>query len=171
MSKKKIFNVEGIKNGKTLAATITQNLSKHGEIKGDNKKITKKMKAACPHHKINKKGKIRPTIANDNGVCYCKMCGAQFRAPLYQNKELSSIVNKYQGVLEQSKFIVQSADMGEDMLAFFANANIYASETKKQYKKIRKIAEKSDRIKKKSKKNNNGGYNGGNSSDNFGSWA
>ena len=163
-------NIEGIRSGKSLAATITNNLNKHGEIKGKNKKESKKLKAACPHHKVNKKGKVRPTIANDNGVCYCKMCGAQFRAPLYDNKELSSIVGKYRGVLEQSKFITQSYELGEDMVGFFANANIYASETKKQYKKIRKIAEKRDRIKKKSKKNRNGGGFNGNSSDNFGSW-
>lgn len=165
------FKVEGIKNGKSLVSTITNNLNKHGEIKGENKKETKKLKAVCPHHRVNKKGKIRPTIENHDGVCYCKMCGAEFRAPLYENKELSAIVNKYKGVLNQAKFITQSADMGENMIGFFANANIYASETKKQYKKIRKIAEKSDRIKKKKggKNRNNGGYNS-NSSDNYGSW-
>lgn len=164
MAKKNDVNIKG-----SIVATITNNLNKHGEIKGENKKETKNLKAMCPHHKITKKGKIRPTVTNDgNGTCYCSMCGHKFSTHLYTKDETKKIVGKFTGMLDQARFMNEAADLGKDTGAYLARLSVETSHFKKTYGKIKKAVERTEHVKKKKRGNNN--RNGGNSSTNYGGW-
>ena len=71
----------------------------------------------------------------------------------------------------QAKFLSIATNSGEEMSALFSKTGVLLGIYKKNYKKLRKIAEKQSNITggKKGKKNKNKG-NGGTSSDAFGSW-
>ena len=46
-------------------------LTKKGRLKGKNKKETKALKNACMHHKINRKGKLKPAYFIQDNDCTC----------------------------------------------------------------------------------------------------
>lgn len=166
MAKNKINEIPQLKKG-SLVQTITNNLNKHGEIRGSSKTETKNLRAMCPHHKINKKGKIKPTISNDgNGTCTCTMCGAKFSTHLYSKEESDKIVGKFRGMLDQSRFMTQAADLGKDTQSYLARLSVDTSHFGKTYGKIKKAIEKNESVKKK--KNRNKGFGGG--SENYGGW-
>ena len=64
---------------------VTKNLNKKGRIKGKNKKETKALKGMCVHHKLNNKGRIKPTLVGaSKGYCYCSLCGARVPTKFFQ---------------------------------------------------------------------------------------
>lgn len=152
-----------------LLVKITSMLNKHGEIKGKDKKETKALKGSCPHWKINKKGKkvTNIKIIGDYGIC--KACGAKIPLHLYSNDEVKKTVNGFRDLNNQAKFLSIATNSGDEMVGLFSKQGVLLNLYKKNYKKIRKIAEKQDSLKKGKKKNKNKG-NGGASSDAFGSW-
>lgn len=150
-----------------IVATITNSLNKHGEIKGKSKKETKNLKLMCPHHKFNKKGKKKPTVYNDgNGTCVCTMCGARIPTHLYNNDETDKIQGKFKSVLDQARFMAESADLGKETSTFLARLSVDVGHFGKTYKKIRHVVQKSENMKKKKKDNTNRG----NGSENYGGW-
>lgn len=152
----------------SIVATITNNLNKRGEIKGNTKKETKNLKAMCTHHKINKKGKIKPAIYNDgNGVCVCELCGHKFDAHIYDKGELNKIVNKFTNVLDQSKYMAQASDLGKDTIEYLGELSVGVSHFSKTYNKISNVVRRADNIKNKKKKNKFGGDDG---STSYGGW-
>lgn len=148
------------KKATNIVAAVTESLNKHGEIKAKNKKETKNLKAMCPHHKINKKGKIKPTVCNDgNGVCYCTMCGHKFSTHLYTNDESKKIIDKFTGMLDQARFMNEAADLGKETGNYLGRLSVDTSHFGKTYKKIKKAVERTEHVKKKKRdrRNNNGG--------------
>lgn len=163
MSKKKEIKIDG-----SLVATVTNNLNKHGEIRGENKKQTKILRAACPHHKINKKGKIKPTVYNDgNGNCTCYLCGAKFGTKLYSKEETKEMCGKVKKILDQARFMNQAADLGKESGTYLAKLSVDLSALPKTYGKIKKAVERTEHIKNRKKKNRNGNNNSGSS---YGAW-
>ena len=151
---------------KNITAVITNHLNKHGEIRGENKKETKNLKLACNHHKITKKGKIKPTIFNDgNGMCVCEMCGARFSAVLYEKDESKKIIGKVKGMLDQAKFMNQAYDTGKDTQVYLTKLSVDLGHFGKTYGKIKKAAERLENVKKKKKGNNRSSQG-----SNYGSW-
>ena len=140
-------------DGKTsIVAMITDNLNKHGEIKGSSKKETKNLKAMCPHHKITKKGKKRPTVYNDgNGTCTCEMCGAKFSTHLYNKDESNKIVGKFKSMLDQARFMAEATDLGKDTNNYLAKLSVDTAYFGKTYGKIKHVVERSDNMKKRKK--------------------
>lgn len=144
---------------------VTNALNKKGTLKGKNKKETKQLKAICPHHKFNKKGKLKPTIFNNgDGTCTCEMCGARFPASFYKNNELDDVVGGMQTLNDQAKYMAVSLGAGNETIEYFSQAGGILGKYKKAYKKIRNVAEKQNSVKKK--KNKKGGYG----SSQYGSW-
>ena len=147
MGKNKIntMNVKG-----STVAEVTNNLNKHGEIRGKSKNETKNLRALCPHHKINKKGKVKMTIVNDgNGTCTCLMCGRKFRTALYDKDEVKGHVEDVREVLDQARFMNVAADLGKETELYLAKLSVDVSHLPKTYKRIRKATERSDAIKNK----------------------
>jgi hypothetical protein len=164
---KKAFTFNG-KNFDTIVM-VTNSLNKHGEIRGASKKETKNLRALCPHHKLNKKGKKKPTVSNNgNGLCTCEMCGSSFTTHLYNKDELDKIVGKINNVLSQARYIVASADLGKEAEQFFARTSVEMAQLPKAYSKIKNAVERSENLKKK-KKGKDKNYSGS-GSENYGGW-
>lgn len=154
-------------SGKSTVQLITNSLNKHGEIRGESKKETKNLKAMCPHHKMTKKGKIKPTVYNDgNGTCTCEMCGHSFTTHLYGNDEVKKSVGEIVQLLDQSRYMAEAADLGKETKAYLAQTSVSMSHFPKTYKKIRKVIEKTENTKRKKNKNRN--QRGG--SESYGGW-
>lgn len=155
------INIKG-----SIVATITNNLNKHGEIRGGNKKETKNLRAMCPHHKLTKKGKIKPTVINDgNGTCLCTMCGHKFSTHLYTKDEVKKTTGKFTGMLDQARFMNEAADLGKESASYLAKLSVEVSHFPKTYGKIKKAVERTENVKKKKNKNNGDG-----GTTNYGGW-
>lgn len=150
----------------SIVATVTDSLNKHGEIRGSSKKETKNLKAMCPHHKITKKGKIKPTIYNDGqGTCTCEMCGAKFTTHLYSKEESNKVIGKMKMMLDQARFMNQAADTGKETGLYLAKLSVDLSHFGKTYGRMKKAVERTEDMKKRKNKSRN---NAGGS--NYGSW-
>jgi hypothetical protein len=140
--------------------TVTRSINKRGELKGKDKKETKYLKAICPHHKYNKKGKLKPTIFNNNdGTCICTMCGQKFPTKLYDNDQLGQIVGDMKTLNEQAKYMAVATGSGGNGVDFFAQVGAVLAKYKKSYKKLRTIASKQSHVKEKKRKKNSMGSN------------
>lgn len=156
-----------VAGGRSTVQVVTNSLNKHGEIRGKDKKESKNLKAMCPHHKITKKGKIKPTVYNDgNGTCTCEMCGHKFPTHLYDKDETGKIVGKMTQLLDQSRYLAEAADLGKDTKQYLASTSVSVSHFPKTYGKIKKVVEKSENTKRR--KNKGRGGRGG--SEVYGGW-
>lgn len=154
-------------NRKSFVQLITNNLNKHGEIRGKSKKETRNLRAICFHHRITKKGKVRPSVYNNGeGFCICEMCGKKFPTHFFSNDETKKACKDLTEMLTQSRFMAEAADLGNDTKNYLAKLSLDISHFKKTYAKIRHVVEKSDRM----KKNRGKGNRRGSSSETFGSW-
>ena len=142
---------------------ITKALTKKGKLKGNNKKETKMLKHICPHHKINKKGKVVPTIFNNGDYCVCTMCKHKFPASFYTNDEYDEAIGTMTEMNDQAKFMSVATNAGDNMVDYFANMGAMLGTFKKNAKKLRNVAEKQGSVKQKKKKHNQG-------SSMYGSW-
>lgn len=143
--------------------TVTKSVSKKGRLKGKNKKETKMLKGMCPHHKLNKHGKVKPTVfSNDNESLICEMCGARFPGSFFSNSKIKEIVRDMQTLNDQNKYIAVAVGAGEGTIDYFAQMGIALQTYKKNSKKLRNVAEKSSKVKKKSKQRTG--------SESYGSW-
>lgn len=153
--------------GKSSVQVVTNSLNKHGEIKGRDKKETRNLRAMCPHHKITRKGKIKPAVYNDgNGTCTCEMCGHKFPTHLFDKDETSKIVGKVTQLLDQSRYMAEAANLGKETKRYLAETSVSVSHLPKTYGKIKRVVEKSENTKKRKNKNNRG--RGG--SETYGGW-
>lgn len=149
---------------------VSKNLTGKGKIKGKNKKETKTLRGLCPHHKVTKKGKIRPQFfmggTNENGqpMLYCKMCGEAFRAPFFDNDEIYQIVDQIKELNNQNKFSAVATNAGQKTISYFCNFGVMLQSYPKLAKKLRNVAEKSGKMKKKKRTQEYG-------SAKYGSWA
>ena len=145
---------------------VTKSINKKGKLKGHNKKETKMLKGICPHHRINKHGKVKPTIfSNDGEYCICTMCGAKFPAKFFTNDEIKTLVNDMEEMNNQNKFTSVATNSGDQMVDYFGQFGVMLKVYKKNAKKLRNVAEKQGNVRNK-KKNKNGGSG----SSMYGSW-
>ena len=148
---------------------VTKACTKKGKLKGDSKKKTKTLIGICPHHKLNKKGKIKPTIfSNDGEYCICSMCGEKFPGSFYNNDQLSQIIGDMKELNNQNKYTSVAINAGDQTVDFFAQMGVMLNSYKKNSKKVRNVAERQGSVKKKKNKNRGGGNGSGSSM--YGSW-
>jgi len=166
MSKKKHDSSKITSKG-SVVSVIKANTTKKGKIQGRNKHETRIMKGACPHHTINKKGKIVPTLVSDRDNSkyrICRLCGARVEPTTYTKDELSK---KLQGAIDvdnNMKFLSVAANSGESMVRFSSELGSMLKLVKKYYRSIAKTVEKREKIKNKNNKKNRG-------NDSLGSWS
>lgn len=142
---------------------VTKSMNKKGRLKGSDKKETKVLKGLCPHHKINKHGKIKPTTFVTDGYSICKMCGAKFPARFYNNDDLDNIIDDMKELNNQNKFASVAINGGDKMIDYFCQMGAMLTTYKKNSKKVREVARKQGEIKKKKTKSHGG-------SSMYGSW-
>lgn len=138
--------------------TVSENLTKKGVLKGKNKKETKALRGMCPHHRLNKKGKIRPTIYSADGKTFiCTSCGETFPAKFFTNEEIKEIMKNMKSLNNQNKFMAVATNSGDKMVSYFCQIGVMLQSYAKHAKKIRNVAEKSGDIRKKKHKRNETG--------------
>jgi len=145
--------------------TVSKSINKKGRITGKNKKEKKMKRALCPHHKINKKGHVKPTVYVDGKECICEMCGKRFPAKFFNDNKVDDIVDSFEELNEQQKYLSTAINQNSDTCDYFSEIASKLIGYKKKVKKIRNIAKKQSDIKKKKK---NSRYEG---SREYGSWA
>ena len=144
---------------------VSKHITKKGRIKGKNKKETKMLKGRCTHHKINRKGSVKPMITCDSEYCYCELCDAKFPTRLFKDDEIKDLVNDFNEFNNQNKYMSVATGVGENMTEYFAQLGVMLSMYKKYAKRVRNIADKTGNHKKHKKKQKSSG------SSQFGSWS
>lgn len=144
--------------------SVSKSLNKKGRIKGKNKKETKALKGACPHHKINRKGRVKPTVYVQDKDCICELCGKRFPAKFFSNEKVDEIVDDFEEFNNQAKYLATAVNQNSEICDFFSEVGVRIVGIKKKYKKVRNVAKKQSDIKKRKKKNR---YQG---SSQYGSW-
>lgn len=152
---------------RTVVSTITNNLNKHGEIKGKDKRETRALLNSCPHHKINKHGKIKAMYSYDSeaGTCTCKMCHQTWPATVEDVDVIKKEVKAIQAHVNQAKLFNVAVNGGENSQRYLAETSIHLANFPKLYERLSKAVSKQDKLKKKKKKDRR---NIGSSQ--FGSW-
>lgn len=149
---------------------VTESLNKSGRIKGKNKKETKVLRAICGHHKINKKGKLKPQIYNNGtGECTCELCERTFRTKLFTDEMVNEIIDNAMELADQGEFIAISTDAGEEAVNAFAEFKVALINLGKAYRRVRQLAQKQDKIKNKNRRGKDG-RNDKDSSAAYGGW-
>lgn len=145
---------------------ITKATRNHkGRIRGNSKKETKLLRRACPHHRYNKKGKLKPTIINrGDGVCVCEMCGAEFPTQIVKKGEIKDVMENMLGYVDQALFASVSGDLSPKVIEELCGLKVMMHKFPKDYAKIMNVVSKEDNIRRKKKKNR------GNYSSQYGGW-
>lgn len=144
---------------------ISKSVNEKGRIKGKNKKDKKIKKATCPHHRINKKGRVKPTIYVDGKECICEMCKKRFPAKFYSDDKMDEVVDEFERLNEQQKYLATAVNQNSDVCDYFSEVSVHLIGYKKNAKKIRNLAKKQSDIKKKKKDSR---YSGSRA---YGDWA
>lgn len=143
---------------------ITKNINKKGHLKGKNKKETRVLVGMCVHHRINKHGKLKPTIFNNgDGYCICTVCGAKFKTQFYENKDLGDVLGDMKLLNNQSKYMATAINAGDQTIDYFARVGVMLEDYKKTYKKVRAVAQKQGNVRSRKKHTQSG-------SSAYGSW-
>ena len=140
-------------------------LTKKGKLKGRNKKETKELKNMCVHHRITKRGKLKPAYFIDNGECVCKMCQHRFPAKFFNSDEVDERFEDMTELVDQYKYLAVAVNAGNSACDYAAKFAVELPKIKKSYKKVVKIAKKQSNISKKKHKKK---YSG---SSQYGSWS
>lgn len=170
MSKKnKDKNITIFKSVGEAAAVITDNRNKQGVIKvKHDKKATKKLKLICPHHKVNKKGKLVPTIEKvSESKCRCTMCGAELDMGRLTSEDIKKSTNDKMAQIRQGTFMIARLSKKENNHKYDAvyqkleSAAIILKEVDNTLNNVKDIASKSYKDDDDKKKDKGGNKNGG----------
>lgn len=149
----------------SVVMQTTKAINKKGKLKGKNKKETKVLRNACPHHRINKHGKLKSTIwTNESEYCVCTLCNKKFPAHFFKDEEIDTVVEGIEELNNQNKFTAVSTNAGEDAVKYYAQMGVMLGKYRKMSKKTKALAEKQNNVHKKKNKNRNTG------SSMYGSW-
>lgn len=151
------------------ASVITENRNKQGVIKvKHDKKATKKLKLVCPHHKVNKKGKLVPTIEKiSDSKCRCTMCGSEIDMSRLTSEDIRKTTNDKMAQIRQAIFMVARLSKKENNHKYDAvfqkleSAAIVLKEVDGELNNVKDIASKSYKDEDGKKKDKGGNKNGG----------
>lgn len=147
----------------------TKSMTKKGKLKGKNKKETRMLRNICTHHKYTKNGRLKPTIwNNEEGVCFCTMCGASFSTEPSTKSEIKNIVSPLKERTQQLKFATVACGLGQKTVDYATTMSVFLDQFSKVYNKTMKVAVKQNDA--KYRKNNKGRNRRSNGSSRYGGW-
>lgn len=158
-------NFKGNKRIPSIVSKLSKYLNKKGKLKGSTKKETRKLTDACVHHKVNKKGKLVPSIKIRQNMCHCTMCQAEFEGTVKPKKEAKEIIEQVKELINQDKYAATAIGAGEDAINYFSQLAVQLGSLEDVHNRLAKICRRKDEEeqRKKNKKNRNG-------SESFGDW-
>lgn len=154
---KNIYDLSGV----DTVTEVSKHLNKHGKLTGD-KKSRKALRSICPHHALNRKGRVKPRIhIEGNKMCQCEICKERFKAGFYDDQEYAKAYNQMKPILSQAKLLTIATGADKRTVQDVAALNLRMDRFGKTYSSLRKISEKQDKVKNKKKKNYNNSDLGG----------
>ena len=143
-NKNRDYKVQG-----NIIAVIKQN-TKKGKIRGKNKKATKILRGACPHHTITDKNKLKKLLIPDpgygKGVCRCKLCDAKVKMKAYTKEEVRKGFEGAIEIVDNMKFLAFAVNAGADAAKFATELGSMLAIAPKYYKQISNIAVKGSKV-------------------------
>lgn len=131
---------------------ISKHLTKNGKLTGS-KKEKKALRSICPHHSLNRKGKVKARIHDEgNKNCQCPICKERFRSGFYSDQEFDAAYAKFKPIASQAKFIATATNAGKGTIEEISSLNLHIDTFGKTYRNLRSVAEKQDKVKNKKKK-------------------
>ena len=157
-NKKKIITTKELARSlgnKTPVQLVTSMASKkHGKYHLNGSKAEKKIaKAACPHHIVDKHGKLKPYVeySDGNKKVRCILCGQVFPTSFFEDATVNKRTDGLKEVVSQSKMLTTAIGGDRDTAMFLTSMNLQLNQFPKVYSNLRNVAEKADRNKKKKK--------------------
>ena len=130
---------------------VTKHLNKKGNLKGSKKEV-KTLRSICCHHVMNKKGKVKPKIHEENRNCKCPICKDKFRPDFYSDQEYDKAYNGYKPIVSQAKFLAVATGASKTSVQRVAGFSLDLDRFGKTYKNLRSVAQKQDKVKNKKKR-------------------
>lgn len=136
---------------------ISRHLSKKGKLKAGDKKKQKALKSICPHHAINRKGKMKARVHDDgNSNCQCDICRDRFKSNFYSDAEYDKAYDAYKPQISQAKMIAVAVGADKETIREVCELNLHVDNSRQLMRRLRKVGQKqSTKPKKKKKKNQN----------------
>ena len=159
-NEKDVFDLKGV----DVIELLQNNVNKKGKIVGSKKQV-KALKNCCVHHLRGRKGKLKPRTELLDGKLVCRTCKARIKAAYYSDNEVDKRADGFKEVISQGQLIAVSIGAGNRVLQNFGETKMHIDKATSDYKKVRNIAQKSEKAKKGKKKN------GRNKSNSFSGWA
>lgn len=153
--KDKMFKKGNIKRSESLKL-ISSKINKKGKLKGSNKKETKNIRAACAHHIITKKGKIKNKLVTYNKTsAICKLCNAIVPVTLISPEEAEKAWETGRIMYDQSKYVAVKMGIKPETIDIICNGSVYWAKMKKIYSRISRIVNKTNSLNQHKKNPNN----------------
>ena len=132
---------------------VSKAVTKKGKIKGRNKKETKILKLTCCHHFYDRKEgeTVTPIFSNSDGTRVCEMCGKTFSSHFYSNSELKNTIEPTKELLNQLKFMAVAIGADNATVDTIVKTYVGISSVSKLYKRCRKVAASTSKVKKNKK--------------------
>jgi len=157
--KKKPYKIDSA--SKNIMGVIQDHLTKHGKIKGNNKRETLILLGACIHHTQNSKGKLKPTVWNPDGrTCKCRMCkyewGGEILTKDKMKKEIEETILPF---VNQYKYLAVASNAGAEAVKYGSELGSMLMVFPNNYNKIAKVVKKKESVKKKKSSGGGDKYN------------
>ena len=150
---KSMFDLTGV----DPVQEVSRHLNKKGKLKAGDKKKEKALKSICPHHAINRKGKLKARVHNDgNGQYQCDICRDRFKSNFYSDAEYDKAYDAYKPQISQAKMIAVAVGADKETIKEVCELNLHVDQSRQLMRRLRKVGQKqSTKPKKKKKKDNN----------------
>lgn len=131
--------------------TISSHLNKKGRLRGSKKEV-KALKSICPHHVLNRKGKVKVRVHKEGDKnCQCDICKDKFQLGFYKDQQYDEAYAAYKPMISQAKLIMTAVGAGKETVQEITALNILADRSQKTMKNLRNVAQKQQNKKKKKK--------------------
>lgn len=164
MSKKRRNRIYegGVKTVKPIM-DITKALDRYGKLKGKNKKETKILRAACVHHRYNRKmTKVKATAKNMGNALVCTACKQEIAKQFFSKEQVKDVCRELREITEQAKYLSVACNTSPETINYFSKFSVELRMFPKAYMRLAEIANNRGKVKKKKKD-----YSG---SRQYGSW-
>lgn len=132
--------------------TVSDHMNKKGRLRG-NKKEIRALRSICPHHAINRKGKVKVRVHKEGDKnCQCDICKDRFQLGFYTDQQYDKAYDTFKPVASQAKLIAVAVGAGKETVQEVTTLNVLLDRSRKTMKNLRNVAQK-QQSKKKKKKN------------------
>lgn len=141
---------------------VTNHVNKKGRLTGS-KKEKAVLRSICPHHVLDKKGRIKKAKLDsvDHGKkCQCRICQDKFKSGYYTDQEYEKGYSSFKEIISQAKMVAVAVGADQKSIQGIATLNLQVDRFGKVYRNLRKLGQKQDKVKGKKKRKRESGSMG-----------